>query len=290
VTTLIIGCGYLGQRLGALLHQQGECVFGTVRSPQRAAEIARLGIEPVIADVLDLDSLAGLPAAERVFYSVGFDRSSGFSMHSVYVEGLQHVLGLLSPRVIRFVYASSTGVYGQTEGDWVDEGSPANPQHESGRISLQAEQCVGAWAESASRGRSIVAIVLRFAGLYGPDRVVRRTLLEQEKPVPGDPRRYLNLIHIDDAARSGVAALETTAAERLYLIGDDRPVSRQEYYSTIAGLLGTAQPRFEPSLPGTPESSRDATNKRVCNERMKHRLGITLQYPDITTGLPAAIR
>ena len=77
MTTLIIGCGYLGERVGVRLRRGGEQVFGTVRSDARAAEIAAQGIEPVIADVLDRASLRGLPAAERVFYCVGFDRSAG---------------------------------------------------------------------------------------------------------------------------------------------------------------------------------------------------------------------
>ena len=79
--------------MGARLRQQGERVFGTVRSPDRAAVIAALGIEPVIADVLVPDSLGRLPEAERVFYCVGFDRAAGSSMRTVYVDGLQNVLG-----------------------------------------------------------------------------------------------------------------------------------------------------------------------------------------------------
>jgi uncharacterized protein YbjT (DUF2867 family) len=83
VSTLIIGCGYLGQRLGTRLVRDGERVYGTIRSPGRAEEIARIGIEPVIADVLRPESLIALPAAERVFYAVGFDRASGAAMREV---------------------------------------------------------------------------------------------------------------------------------------------------------------------------------------------------------------
>ena len=127
VTTLIIGCGYLGQRLGARLVRDGGRVYGTVRSPGRAEEIAGIGIEPVIADVLRPETLRRLPAAERVFYAVGFDRSAGAAMREVYVDGLQNVLDRLPISVRRFVYASSTGVYGQSGGEWVDEESPTAP-------------------------------------------------------------------------------------------------------------------------------------------------------------------
>jgi len=287
MSTLVVGCGYLGHRVGAALRDRGERVYGTVRSLDRAEEIVGRGIEPVIADVLDLDSLRGLPATERVFYCVGFDRSAGAAMHTVYVDGLQDVLDSLPRSVSRFVYASSSGVYGQTDGEWIDENSPTRPQHESGKVCLEAEQRVRAWADS--RAGSVSAVILRYVGLYGPDRVVRRTILERAEPIPGDPAKFLNLIHIDDAALAGVATLETIEVESIYLIGDDRPVTRREYYSLMATLLSAPEPRFEPTGPESRESSRDATNKRVANHRMKRWLGLKLIYPDITTGLRAAI-
>src|SRR5262249_42311209 len=173
------------------------------RSSGRAEEIARLGIEPVIADVLRPDSLQGLSQAERVFYCVGFDRSAGSTMRAVSVDGLQNVLNNLPPSVERLVYASSTGVYGQTGGEWVDEDSPTFPQHESGRLCLEAEGRLRSWAES--RGTSVV--VLRFAGLYGPGRIVRRTILERGEPIPGDPAKFLNLIQIDGAGSDAPVVL-----------------------------------------------------------------------------------
>jgi nucleoside-diphosphate-sugar epimerase len=288
VSTLIVGCGYLGNRVGARLRDRGERVYGTVRSRSRAEEIAGHGIEPVIADVLDPDSLRRLPATERVFYCVGFDRSAGTAMRIVYIDGLQNVLDSLPRSVTRFVYASSSGVYGQTDGEWVDENSPTHPQHESGKVCLEAEHRVRAWAES--RASSVSVSILRYAGLYGPDRVVRRSILERAEPIPGDPAKFLNLIHIDDAALAGVAALEATNLEAIYLIGDDRPVTRREYYSLMATLVNAPEPRFDPPGPESPESRRDATNKRVANHRMKRGLGLNLIHPDITTGLPAAIR
>jgi nucleoside-diphosphate-sugar epimerase len=283
--TLIFGCGYLGQRLAARLGRDGGRVYGTVRSPARAEEIAGIGIEPVVADVLRPGTLDDLPAADRVFYAVGFDRSAGAAMRAVYVDGLQNVLDRLPTSVRRFVYASSTGVYGQTGGEWVDEESPTEPQHESGRIVLEAEGRVRAWADR----REASAVVLRFAGLYGPDRIVRRTMLERAEPIPGDPEKFLNLVHIDDAARAAAAALDADAHDRIYLVADDRPVTRREYYSLAATIIGAPEPRFEPPRPGSPESARDATNKRVANRWMKSALGVVLRYPDITTGLVDAL-
>ncbi len=275
MTTLIIGCGYLGQRLGAFLLRDGGRVFGTVRTSVRAMQLDGLGIEPVIADVLQPDSLRGLPSADRVFYCVGFDRSAGAAMRTVYVDGLQNVLDHLPVSVKRIVYASSTGVYGQTSGEWVDEDSPTAPLHESGRFCLEAEGRVRNWAESHSR----TAVVLRFAGLYGPGRIVRRAILERGEPIPGDPDKFLNLIHIDDAAQASAAALRADEPASIYVVADGRPVTRREYYSVAAAVLGAPEPRFELPRPGSPESTRDATNKRVANHRMKRGLGVRLSYP-----------
>ncbi len=283
MSTLIVGCGYLGERLGARLVREGGHVYGTVRSAGRATEIARSGIEPVIADVLRPDSLRALPAAEKVFYAVGFDRSAGAAMRDVYVDGLQNVLDRLPISVRRFVYASSTGVYGQAGGEWVDEESPTHPEHESGRVVLEAEGRILAWAES--RGAS--AVILRFAGLYGPGRIVRRAMLERGEPIPGDPEKFLNLVHIDDAAAAAVLGLDVDAIAPIYLVADDRPVTRREYYSVAAEVIGAPEPRFEPPRPGSPEAARDATSKRITNLRMKADLGLVLRYPDITTGLAA---
>jgi nucleoside-diphosphate-sugar epimerase len=285
VITLIIGCGYLGQRLGSLLRQRGERVLGTVRSQRRAAEISGLGIEPVIADVLKPDSLRALPAADRIFYCVGFDRAAGASMKDVYVDGLTYVLRCLPPSLKRLVYASSTGVYGQSDQEWVDEDSLARPRNESGAVCLEAEECLRAWAGA---GQTSV-VVLRFAGLYGPGRMVRRSILERGEPIPGDPSKFLNLIHIDDAARAAAAALGAAEPEPLYVVSDDRPVTRAEYYSRMAAVIGAREPRFENPGPAGTEGTHDATNKRIHNDRMKRGLITTLDYPDITTGLADAV-
>ena len=133
------------------------------------------------------------------------------------------------------------------------------------------------------------AVVLRFAGLYGPGRVVRRALVEQGEPIPGDPDKLLNLIHIDDAADAVVRPRSLDPLDSLYLVSDDRPVTRREYYSLARIAPGAPAPRLVPAAAGSLDAGRDATSKRVVNHRMKAGLGVELIYPDITTGLPAAL-
>jgi nucleoside-diphosphate-sugar epimerase len=252
----------------------------------RASEIAQRGIEPVIADVTETKSLDGLPPVENVFYCVGHDRNAGVDKRTVYVDGLGNVLARIPPTVRRIVYASSTSVYGQKEGQLVDEESPAEPVEESGLICLDAEQTLRHWR----RDKLISVVILRFSGLYGPGRIFRRSMLERGEPIPGDPARFLNLIHIEDAAQAAVAALKATDPDPLFLVSDDRPVKRQEYYTVVADCLNVPPPRFEPLRADAPRDSRDSSNKRICNRKMHQRLGLNLAYPDIYTGVPAALK
>jgi nucleoside-diphosphate-sugar epimerase len=289
MTTLIVGCGYLGTRVCHQLRTRGEHVYGTTRrSDGRPSTLAAVGIDPVVADVLDRDSLRRLPKVDRVFYCVGFDRAAGASMRSVYVDGLRNLLEALPTTVNRLVYASSTGVYGQTDGSWVDEDSPTEPEHESGKVCLEAESFIMRW--SGGRGGETSSVILRYAGLYGPGRVIRSSTLLRGEPISGDRAKFLNLIEIDDAATAGVLALCTPQpGRRLYTVADDRPVPRSEYYSLMAEILNAPAPRFEAIEPDGPLSGRDATNKRISNQRIKADLGLRLTYPDVSVGLRHAL-
>ena len=283
--TLIVGCGYLGRRVARLLNERGDRVFGTTRSLGRAIELARWGVEAIVADVMVPDSLARLPEVDRVLYCVGFDRSKGVPIRAVYVDGLRHALGHLIERAGKLIYASSTGVYGQDDGGWVDEDSPAEPSSESGRACLEAEGVVRSYEADGQ----LPSTILRFSGLYGPGRVMRKEGLMQGRPILGDPEKYLNLVHIDDAATAAVAALDRGQPGSLYLVSDDRPAPRREFYALAAESLGAPAPRFEAPEPGSQKAGREESNKRVSNARMKADLGVTLAYPDITSGVAAAI-
>jgi nucleoside-diphosphate-sugar epimerase len=217
-----------------------------------------------------------------MLYSVGFDRSAGVSMRTVYVEGLRNVLERRSERIVMI---GSTGVYGQVGGEWVDESSPSEPRHEAGIVAREAEEL--AMRTAGERGQTV--LVLRCAGLYGPGRIIGRASLEQGLPIAGDPARFLNLIHIHDAAEAAIAALDRGKPGAVYLASDDRPVERREYYALAARLLNAPEPRFEAPAPNPAETARDESNKRVRNRRMREELGVILRFPDIQAGLPDAI-
>ena len=276
---LVVGCGYLGRRVAERWRAEGHRVFATTRRPERAAELRAAGLEPVVCDVLAPDSLRALPDAGAVVYCVGLDRSAGAPMRTVYVDGLANVLTELARPdrrgPPRFVYVSSTVVYGQADGSEVDETAATEPAEESGQVVLAAERLL--------RERLPSAVVLRFAGIYGPGRLIRAQALQRGEPIPGDADKWLNLIHVADGAAAAVAAAEHGRPGAVYNVCDDRPVRRHDFYALLARLLGASPPRF--AAPLLPEGA----NRRVVNHRLREELGVALRYPSYEQGLPASL-
>jgi nucleoside-diphosphate-sugar epimerase len=278
---LIIGCGYLGRRIADRWIERGDRVAALTRSFVRASEWKDHGLDAVVGDVLAPETLKALPAADVLLYAVGFDRAAGVDKRSVYVNGLRNVLAATAARIPRVVYISSSSVYGQSQGEWIDEASPAEPQSEGGRICLEAEHVL---TEAAAQSDT-TACILRLTGIYGPDRILARAAaLRQGTPLAGRADAWLNLIHVDDAASAAMAAADHPNPDPLYLVTDDRPVTRQEYFSRLAERIGAPLPSFDPS-----QQPRHGAglNKRCHNARMKGSLGVSLQYPTFDEGLRA---
>jgi nucleoside-diphosphate-sugar epimerase len=285
--TLIIGCGYLGLRVARHWIAAGHHVSAVTRSQERVEKLRTAGIEPIVADVMSRESLRALPSADVLLYAVGYDRHAGHGRRAVYVDGLENVLREAAGRVGRLVYISSTSVYGQTNGEWVNEESPCDPQNDNGRACLDAEQVVWRHFSSNDAGPK-PANVLRLSGLYGPGRLIARveSLLSGE-PIGGNPDAWLNLIHVEDAAQAVVACAERGTPRVTYLISDDRPATRREYYTRLAELVGAPPPVFS-----AVEDLRGRTtglNKRCNNRCMKRELTADLLYPTMEAGLPNAV-
>lgn len=274
---LVVGCGYIGSRVAKLWIAQGHRVLATTRQAGHAAQLRQLGLEPILCDVTDLASLKNLPRVATVCYGIGLDRSAGQSMRQVYVDGLGNVLDVL-PRPGRFIYISSTSVYGQVAGEEVTEDDPAEPLEESGKICREAERLLHA--------RLPEAIILRFAGIYGPGRLLRRAAIANGEPIAADPDRWLNLIHGDDGAAAVLAAEDRARPGGIYNISDGQPVRRREFFEELARRLGAPEPRFRPPPPGTPH---ERGQRRINNRRMREELQVPLKYPDYRAGLTASL-
>jgi nucleoside-diphosphate-sugar epimerase len=271
---LVIGCGYLGRVIAARWRAAGHRVFATTRSPQRAEEIRALGLDPVLCDVLQPATLDALPkTVDAVVHCVGFDRAAGVERRRVYVDGLANVLIALEGSAGRFLHVSSTGVYGQSDGAEVDENAATAPQEESGRVMLEAERLL------LDR---MPGIVLRFAGIYGPGRLLRARELRAGEPLAADPDNWLNVIHVEDGATAVVDAAERGRKGAIYNICDDNPVRRRDFYTRLAEVLGAPPPRFI-----APPAS-EHVNRRIVNRHMKEELGVVLRYPGYREGLPAS--
>lgn len=264
----MIGCGYLGMQVASRLRAGGAEVCATTRKPARAERFAALGLTPVPFDVL---SPAALPEADAVVHAVGFDRASGESMRRVYVQGLANVLAALPGRP-RFVHVSSTSVYGQRDGGWVDESAATEPADESGRVVLDAERLL--------RERRPDAVVLRFAGIYGPGRLMRAASLRAGEPVPADPAGWLNLIHVEDGAAIVAAAVAGVEAGSTLNVSDGSPVRRGDFYAELARLLGAPPPRFV--------AGGEAADRRIDAGRLRAALGLRAKYEDYRAGLAAS--
>jgi nucleoside-diphosphate-sugar epimerase len=277
---LVVGHGYLGSRVAKLWQSQGKTVFVTTRDRQKVAALEASGLRPIVCDVTDGAPLAGrLTEVNTVLYAVGFDRSSNKGMREVCVGGLQNVLNALPANTKRVIYISTTGVYGQDDGDWIDEDSPCRPSRESGRVFLEAEEALQAHAFGQR------ALVLRLAGIYGPGRIPSVRELRSGIPVVASPDAYLNLIHVDDAAQVVVAAESHAKPPRTYLVADGHPVVRREFYNEVSRLFRTPPPVFEAPTAGV--DRRGNTSKCVSNARLLSEVPVEFKYPTYREGLSA---
>ena len=276
---LIAGCGDVGGLLAQRLRDAGHRVAGL----RRRAGLLPAGIEPLAADLGEPATLAAL--RERHFDIVVVTSAAGRfdedHYRRIYVEGLANLFGVLrgEPHVL---LSSSTAVYHQCDGEWVDEDSPTEPHGFSGRILLQAEALL---RERAAHR----ATVLRFGGIYGPGR--ERLLREVAAGIgcAREPVRYTNRIHREDCA--GILQFlvgrllrgETLAP--LYLGVDSEPAPMWEVRHWIAAELGVALD----DAAGGAQGGRAPGSKRCSNRRLLEA-GYALRYPDFRAGYAPLIR
>ncbi len=272
-SALIVGCGYLGHVVARRWLARGFRVSALTRS--RSAELTALGVVPILGDVTDPATLV-FPAVNRVLYAVGMDRTAGKSMRDVYLTGLGNVLDRL-PVDGAVAYVSSSSVYGQTTGEWVDESSPTAPREESGKLLLECEQLLHA--------RRPDAMILRFAGIYGPGRVIRRAAIERGEPLAADPEKWLNLIHVEDGAAVIDAVTDRPEPGDVYNVSDGSPVTRRNFYTRTAALLAAPPATFGPPT----DVTHDLTNRRISNKKLRDAYAPEFLFPSFESGLPSAI-
>lgn len=262
---LIAGCGDVGTRLGLALTADGHQAFGLRRDPGGLPA----SIQPVAADLSDPRTLTDLPAdLDALVFLPTPDHRDEAAYRATYVEGLRHLLDALDSLPARLLVVSSTAVYGQQDGQWVDEDSPTDPGGYNGRVLLEME--------ALARQRVPAAVVVRCSGIYGPGRTWLLQRAREGGEVQQRPPAWSNRIHADDVAGFLAHLLGAQAPEKVYLASDDAPAPRYEVLAWLAERLGAPPPR------GVDQPGADQ-GRRVRNHRLR-RSGYRLRYADFRAG------
>jgi len=284
---LILGCGYVGLPLGTELAKQGHEVFGVRRSAAGAAEMKAAGITPLMADITRAEELANLPGPfDWVVNTVSSTKGGVADYRQVYIDGTRNLIDwLLSSRPKKFVYSSSTSVYGQTDGSPVKESSQTEPASETSKVLVEAEKLLMA----AAQQQKFPTVILRAAGIYGPDRGhLLLQYLRNEARIAGKGERIINMIHRDDLVGIIIAALKSGRTGEIYNAVDDEPVAQIHFFRWLSETLGKWMPPFViESEDG--QRKRGLTNKKVSNRKLKMELGYPFKYPTFRQGYTAEI-
>ncbi len=293
---LILGCGYVGTRVAERWRRSGDRVLAVTRSEDRAQVLATQGLEPVVWDWtgLSLPTSIALPKLDSILIAVSHAVGPHVDAATAHAQGLANLAQWLGPlsQSARWVYLSTTGVFAPTnDGSWVDEDSPVLAQRPSAASALGGETWMKTHVESQRR------VVLRPAGIYGPDRVPRWQSIRDQIPMHVDPDSFLNLIHVEDLVSIIAYVSDHRTEHALYCVSDGHSPTRRAYYSAISKWMGFPEPIFEsidePSSPSLASASRRGSrsdsNKRVNSQRLERDIPVRLTYPSYREGLPALL-
>ena len=270
---LVAGCGDIGGRLAARLLAEGWQVHGLRRDTSKLGA----GLLPVAADLQTPDMPRAWPAQplDYLVYCAAATHHDEAGYRAAYIEGLQHVLGWLrqaGQRPRRILFVSSSSVYGQSAGEWVDETSSVEPSGFSGQLMLQAEQ--------VAHTSGFPATVVRLTGIYGPGRERFVSQVREGYRVARQPPLYGNRIHADDAAGLLAFLLQADLAgqplQPCYIGVDDAPAALDEVVDWLRERLGIT--RWSDT-----QSVRRTGSKRCSNARAR-ALGWAPQYPSYREG------
>lgn len=282
---LVIGCGFVGLPLARRWQRDGDEVFATTRSEARASEFLEMQLHPIVLDTMDASTVEQLQNLhfDTVIIAVGMDRARYDDVYQVYVKGLENVLKNLCDSTAQVIYVSSTGVYGDFGGDWVDESSRTEPQRDGGKACLAAEQVL---KESKFSDRGTV---LRMAGLYGNERIPTKSTVESKQWNRLSPTGYLNLIHVDDAVGAICAVSSKKLVGETFLVSDSAPTLRREYYQYLADMFGLGPIPWDETATADP-NSRGSSSKRISNRKLLKQTNLELKHPDFRSGLGSSIQ
>ena len=274
-TLLSLGHGYSARALARRLVPQGWRVIGTTRNPKKAEAFRAEGVEPLMWPG---DLWAALAEATHILCSAAPDAQGD--------PFLRAVPGIAQSKAQWVGYLSTTGVYGDHDGGWVDETTPLTPQSDRGRQRVLAE---GQW-----QATGLPVHVFRLAGIYGPGRGPFEKVRDGTARRIIKPRQVFSRIHVDDIAQVLEASIRQPNPGAAYNVCDDNPCPPDEVIGYAARLLGMPEPPAVPFEEVAPTMTPMALgfyseSKKVRNDRIKAELGVKLLYPDYPQGLAALL-
>ena len=274
-TLLSLGHGYSARALARRLNYEGWRIIGTTRNPAKAAAFRAEGVEPLLWPG---DLGAALAEATHILCSAAPDAKGD--------PFLQAVPGIAGSKAGWVGYLSTTGVYGDHDGGWVDETTPLTPQSDRGRQRVLAE---GQW-----QATGLPVHVFRLAGIYGPGRGPFEKVRDGTARRIIKPGQVFSRIHVDDIAQVLEASIKAPNPGAAYNVCDDNPCPPEEVIGYAARLLGMPEPPAVPFEEVAPTMTPMALgfyseSKRVRNDRIKDELGVKLLYPDYPQGLAALL-
>ncbi len=275
--TLIVGAGYVGRPLAQAFRARGDEVTCWVRSPESAVELAAQGLSAtIVGSVADESAWRGSGEFDVVVHCASSGGGGTAAYREVYLEGVRQINRFQEKA--RRIFVSSTSVYGQTDGTWVEETSPTEPAAETSLVLLRAEN------EATRSG----AMVVRAAGIYGPGRAALFEKFRRgDAVIEGDGSRWINQVRdLDLVAALLRLAVEIGTPGEIYNAADDEPVTLREFYAWCGRRLGRPSP---PNGPANPERKRGLTNKRVSNRKLR-ATGWAPQFPTFREGLADRLR
>ena len=274
-TLLSLGHGYSARALARLLVPQGWRIIGTTRNPAKADKFRAEGVEPLLWPG-DLEWV--LEEATHILCSDAPDAKGD--------PFLQAVPEIVRSKAGWVGYLSTTGVYGDHDGGWVDETTPLTPQSDRGRQRVLAE---GQWLATG-----LPVHIFRLAGIYGPGRGPFEKVRDGTARRIIKPGQVFSRIHVDDIAQVLEASMRQPNPGAAYNVCDDNPCPPQEVIGYAAQLLGMPEPPAVPFEAVAPTMTPMALgfyseSKKVRNDRIKDELGVKLLYPDYPLGLAALL-
>jgi len=274
---LIVGYGYLGGHLARAEREAGHAVEALCRS-----KLEGTAIQQISADLDQAESLTDLQVEGEIIYYCAPPPSQG-----VIDSRLQNFLSAIKKqRPKRLILISTTGVYGNCDGEWIDETKAANPQVDRAHRRWDAEQKLTQWATE----RKVSVVVLRVAGIYGKGKLPEKRLLSAQPVLAPELSPFSNRIQIEDLTQACLAAARHPQPKPLYNVTDGHPSTMSDYFFQVAEALQLPRPsvisadQMESQLS---EGMRSylAESKRIENRLLREHLSVTLKYPTLREGL-----